>query len=141
MSDDKITSVNITSNVLWWILVLFVFHNLKFSFKYKKYYCIYLYFNIPLSKIRHSTQRLLVVECRKATHAWVGCRKFRHSITSKIRLKSNRIILHIIGIPSWDERFCLLNFFRISYSFFENRRFISSIIFFINELEIQQTLS
>ena len=55
------------------ILVLFVFHNLKFCFKYKKYYCIYLHFNSRLSKIRHS-------------------------IMSKIRLESNRIILHITDI-------------------------------------------
>ena len=56
-------------------LVLIVFHNLKFSFTYIKHYCIYLHFNSRLSKIRHSTQRLLVFECRKATHVWVGCRK------------------------------------------------------------------
>ena len=64
------------------IVVLFVFHNLKFSFTYRKHYCIYLHFNSRLSKIQHSTQRLLVFECRKATHVWVGCRK------SDIRLSS-----------------------------------------------------
>ena len=45
-----------------------------------------------LSKIRHSTRRLLVFECQKATPAWVGCRKIRHSITSKSRLELNRIL-------------------------------------------------
>ena len=79
------------------IFVLFVFRNFKFSFQYKEYYCIYLHFNSRLSEILHSTQRLLVVECRKATHAWAGYRKIRHSITSKIWLESNRIILLITG--------------------------------------------
>ena len=32
------------------ILMFFVFHNLKFCFKYKKYYCIYLHFNSRLLK-------------------------------------------------------------------------------------------
>ena len=68
--------------------MLFVFHNLKFSFTYRKHYCIYLHFNIRLSKIRHSTQRLLVFKCRKATHVWLGCRK------PDIRIHLNKFTLY-----------------------------------------------
>ena len=77
--------------------MLFVFYNLKFSFTYRKHYCIYSHFNSRLSKIRNSTQRLLVFECRKATHVWVGCRK------SDIRLSacSNRI--QFDSFLSWVE--------------------------------------
>ena len=108
------------------ILVPFVFHNLKFFFRYIKHYCIYLHFNSRLSKIRYSTQRLLVFECRKATHVWVGCRKsdIPLSACSYSNAGKRLTLQSVVENPTFDSALARIEFNSTHFSAESNRKLV-----------------